>query len=157
EGTYSISISVLDDGGQTATITGTATVTDATLTGSSTTTASGTEGASNSSVLSGATRTDDRRGRKAADFTATTTRGNCGPTSTGAVSCGVGVYAVSGSHPHTEEGTYNISIAVVDEGGQTASITGTATVADAALTGSSTTTAAGTEGASNSSVLSGAT
>ena len=157
EGSYPISISVLDDGGQTATITGTATVADAALTGSSVTTAGGTEGATNSSVLAGATFTDANPGNHTADFTATITWGDGGATSAGVVSYSAGVYTVAGSHTYAEEGSYSISISVLDDGGSTATITGTATVADAALTGSSVTTAGGTEGATNSSVLVGAT
>src|SRR5260370_30550508 len=68
-----------------------------------------------------------------------------------------GTYTVAGSHTYAEENSYSISIAVADDGGQTTSITGSATVGDAALTGSSTATAGGTEGATLSSVLSGAT
>jgi len=157
QGSYNISISVADDGGQTATITGTATVGDAALTGSGTATAGGTEAAVNSSVLSAATFSDANSGAPASDFTATITWGDGGATSTGTVSGSGGSYSVAGSHTYTEEGSYAISIAVVDDGGQTATITGTATVGDAALTGSSTATAAGTEGASNSSVLAAAT
>ena len=157
EGSYSISISVLDDGGSTTTITGTATVADAALTGSSVTTAGGTEGATNSSVLVGATFTDANPGNHTADFTATITWGDGGATSTGVVSYSAGTYTVAGSHTYADEGSYSISISVLDDGGSTATITGTATVADAALTGSSAATAGGTEGATNSSVLAGAT
>ena len=157
EGSYPISIGVLDNGGSTATITGTATVADAALTGSAAATAGGTEGATNSSVLAGATFTDANPGDHTADFTATITWGDGGGTSAGVVSYSAGTYTVAGSHTYTDEGSYSISIGVLDDGGQTTTITGTATVADAALTGSSVTTAGGTEGATNSSVLAGAT
>src|SRR5206468_4177725 len=135
---YDISISVVDDGGQTATITGTATVADAALTGSSQASSAGRRVGTNSSVLSGATFTDANPGDHTADFTATITWGDGGPTSSGTVSydSGTGTYTVAGSHTYADEGTYNISIAVADDGGSSTTITGTATVADAALTGS---------------------
>ena len=157
EGSYPISISVVDVGGSTTTISGTATVVDAALTGSSAATAGGTEGAIHSSILSGATFTDANPGDNSGDMTATITWGDGGPTSAGTVSYSNGVYTVSGSHTYAEEGDYPISISVVDVGGSTTTISGTATVADAPLTGSSAATAGGTEGAIHSSILSGAT
>src|SRR5205807_799348 len=109
-------------------------------------------------------------GNNTPDFTATITWGDLGPTSLGTVSYSGGTYTVAGSHTYAEEGSYSISINVLDDGGQTALITGTPTVGDAALTGSSTTTAGeanltgssattagGTEGATNSAVPPGRT
>ena len=130
EGTYAIVISVTDDGGAGTIISDTATVADAALMGSSTTTAVGTEGVTNSSVLSGATFTDANLGAPSTDFTATITWGDGGPTSSGTVSGSGGSYSVAGMHTYAEEGIYNISIAVMDEGGSTATITGTATIKD---------------------------
>ena len=107
------------------------------LTGSSAAVAGGTEGQSNSSVLSGATFTDTNPGNNSADMTATITWADGGPTSPGIVSydAASGVYMVAGSHTYAEAGSYNISIAVVDaNAATTATISGTATVADAALT-----------------------
>src|SRR5439155_8132823 len=107
----------------------------------------GTEGATDSSVLSGATFTDANPGDHSGDMTATITWGDGGPTSLGTVSYSGGTYTVAGSHTYAEEGMYSISIAVSDDGGSTATITGTATVVDAALTGSGT-SASGVEGTS---------
>ena len=157
EGSYPISISVVDADGDATTISGTATVADAPLTGSSAATAGGAEGATNSSVLSGATFTDANPGDNSGDMTATIDWGDSGATSLGTVSYSGGVYTVAGSHTYVEEGNYPISISVVDIGGSATTISGTATVADAALTGGSAAVAGGTEGATNSSVLSGAT
>ncbi len=136
EGTYPISIAVSDDGGARATISGTATVADAALTGSSAAVAGGTEGATNSSVLSAATFTDANPGNHTNDFIATIAWGDGGPTSAGTVSydSGSGTYTVTGSHTYAEEGSYAISISVADQGGSMTTISGTATVADAALT-----------------------
>src|SRR6185295_16969694 len=136
-----------------------ATVGDADLTGSNTATAGGTEGATDSSVLAGATFTDANPGDHTEDFTATIHWGD-GQDSAGAVSYSGGVYTVDGTHTYAEEGSYSITIDVADtlDGGtSTTTITGTATVGDADLTGSNTATAGGTEGATDSSVLAGAT
>jgi hypothetical protein len=66
-------------------------------------------------------------------MTAVITWGDGGPTSPGTVSYSGRTYTVSGAHTYAEEGSYPISIAVSDLGGSTATITGTATVADAPL------------------------
>src|SRR5262249_60744873 len=64
--------------------------------------------------------------------------------SAGTVSYSGGIYTVSGTHTYGEEGSYSITIDVSDDGGSTTTITGTATVGDAALTGSDTAVARGT-------------
>src|SRR5205823_5556491 len=128
----------------TATITGTATVADAALTGSSAATAGGTEGAGRARGRAGANFTDANPGDHTGDFTATIHWGDT-TSSSGTVSFSAGVYTVDGTHTYADEGTYVISIDVLDDGGHTATITGSATVADAALTGSSAATAGGTE------------
>ena len=151
-----VTISEVDIADVSLVVNTTATVSDAALTGSSAATAAGREGATDSSVLAGATFTDSNPGNHTADFTATINWGDSG-TSSGTVSYDSGVYTVSGSHTYADEGIYAISINVADDGGQTATITGTATVADVALTGSDAATAAGTEGQTNSNVLANAT
>jgi large repetitive protein len=148
EGTYPISISVVDTGGSTATVAGSANIGDAALAGSSGAALSGSEGVAAS--LTSATFTDANPGDHHGDFTATINWGDNGPTSTGTVSYSGGTYTVSGSHTYAEEGSYPISIAVTDVGGDTTTINGTATVGDAHLTGSSAATLAGTEGSAAS-------
>ena len=106
------------------------------LTGSSAATAGGTEGAANSSVLSGATFTDANPGDLSGDMTATIDWGDNGPTSAGVVSYSAGVYTVAAAHTYAEEGAYPINISVADQGGNTTTISGTATVADAPLSAS---------------------
>ncbi|MGO8748676.1 MAG: hypothetical protein ACLQNE_22120 [Thermoguttaceae bacterium] len=147
------SVTVTDDGGASTSSSQSITVADAPLTGSTTAVAGGTENAANSSVLSGATFTDANPGNQTADMTATITWGDNGPTSLGTVSynAGSGVYTVGGSHTYAEEGNYGISIAVVDQGGSTTTITGTATVQDAALSASGVAVSA-VEGAAVSNV-----
>ncbi|OYV85888.1 MAG: hypothetical protein B7Z73_12710, partial [Planctomycetia bacterium 21-64-5] len=159
DGTPSFTMTVTDDGGQTATITGTASVADASLTGSSGAMAfGGTEGMF-PAFLVGTNFTDANTGAAASDFTVTSVNwGDSTSATTGlSVTGSGGNYTVSGSHLYAEDGIYGFSMTVTDAGGQTATITGTAIVADASLTGSATATAGGTEGIANSSVLSGAT
>ena len=139
---------IADPTDSTTTASTTFNVGDASLTGSSAATAGGTEGIANSSVLSGATFTDANPGDNTADFTATIHWGDS-QTSTGTVSYDsmTATYTVAGTHTYAEEGAYSISIDVVDDGGSTATITGTATVGDATLTENSFTPPAATEGA----------
>src|SRR5439155_1010972 len=132
EGPYTITVTVTDNSGAanaTGSDTDTATVADAALTGSDTASLSGTEGASASLV--GATFTDANPGDNSAEMTATIAWGDGGPTSLGVVSYSGGTYTVAGSHTYAEEGPYSISISVLDDGGSTTTITGTATVGDA--------------------------
>ena len=128
------------------TITGTATVADAALTGSSAATAGGTEGASNSSVLTSATFTDANPGDHTADFTATINWGDSGPTSRARSPTCDGHLHGQRSHTYAEEAATTSASPWPMTAAQTTTITGTATVADAALTGSSDGTAGGTEG-----------
>ena len=144
-------MTVNDDGGKTTTITGTATVADAALTGSAAASVTATEGAP--ATLTNATFTDANPGNHSADFSGTINWGD-GTTSTfdsSAVSYNsiTGVYTVAGSHTYADEGTVPdvITVTVNDDGGKTTTITGTATVADAALTGSAAASVTATEGA----------
>ncbi len=144
--TFSVTITDTDETSNTASNTGTATVADAALTGSSAATAGGTEGILNSSVLSGATFTDANPGDHSAEMSATINWKDT-QTSIGTVSYLDGVYTVHGAHTYAEEGSFGFSIDVVDAGGSGTTITGTATVADAALTAGTLTPPAATEGA----------
>ena len=141
-----ISVAVTDDGGQSTTITGRATVADAALTGSSAASVTATEGAS--AQLTNATFTDANPGNNSGNFTATINWGDGTPTTTGTVSYSNGVYSVAGSHTYADESSapLPISVAVTDDGGPSTTITGSATITDAPLTatGASLT---GTEGA----------
>ena len=149
EGTDTVTVTVNDDGLKTTTITGTATVADAALTGSAAASVTATEGAT--ATLTNATFTDANPGDHSADFSGTINWGD-GTTSTfdsSAVSynSGTGTYTVAGSHTYAEEGTDTVTVTVNDDGLKTTTITGTATVADAALTGSAAASVTATEGA----------
>jgi hypothetical protein len=135
EGAYNFTITVTDAGSNTATITGSTTVGDASLSGSSNaTTTGGVEGVT-AATLSNATFTEANTGAPASDFTVTAVTWGDGSTDTTGltVSGSNGTYTVNGSHLYAEDGTYNFSIAVKDKGGSSTTITGTATVADAAF------------------------
>src|SRR5581483_4677962 len=73
------------------------------------------------------------------------------------ISGSAGKYTITGSHLYAEDGVHDFSITVKDVGGSTATITGTADVADAALTGVTTASATGGVGGVAPATLSGAT
>jgi autotransporter-associated beta strand protein/parallel beta-helix repeat protein len=130
------SVVVTDHNSQTSASTSTFSVADADLAGASTATAAGgIEGAGtsgNAATLSGATFTDANAAAPASDFTVTSVDwGDGSHDTTGLTVTGSGGhYTVNGSHLYGEEGPYNFSITVTDHGGQTATITGSASVAD---------------------------
>src|SRR5207247_8697229 len=89
-----------------------------------------------------------------AHFPAPINRGHGRPTSIGPYTSlfGSGVYSVTGSHTYGEEGTFAVSVSIVDDGGSTASAGLTATVADAALSATPGAPISATEGASTGTV-----
>ncbi|HEY1591105.1 MAG TPA: PKD domain-containing protein [Solirubrobacteraceae bacterium] len=134
EGTYTVKVSIKDDGGSTAAATDTAKVSDAPLTA----TASAihpVEGASGS--FTAATFTDADPGGKVSDYTATINWGD-GATTAGTIAASGKAFSVSGPHTYAEEGTYKVTVTIKDAGGATTSTTSTVKVADARLHGSST-------------------
>ena len=93
---------------------------------------SGTEG-STIGTIPVATFTDANPNATASDFSATINWGD-GTTTTGAVVAqNGGGFAVDGAHTYSDEGKYTVSTTIKDVGGSTASASGTASVADAAL------------------------
>lgn len=142
EGTYPISVTVTDQGGASAQVSSSATVADAPLTAAGVS-ASATEGVSLSGVV--ATFTDANPNSTAADFTATITWGD-GHTSAGTITANpAGGFAVSGANTYAEEGSYPVSVSIVDQGGATAAASTTAAVVDAPLSANGLTLSA-TEG-----------
>ena len=134
---------------QSTTITGAATVADAALTGSAAASVTATEGAT--ATLTNATFTDanpgDHRPTSRGRSTGATAPPRHFDSSAVSYNSGTGNYTVAGSHIYAEEvtGTDTITVTVNDDGGQSTTITGAATVADAALTASGTPVSA-TEG-----------
>jgi hypothetical protein len=116
EGTYTIAVGVHDDGGSTATLSGTATVADGSLA------ATGNPNLLSTNPLSGtlATFTDVNPLATTADFTATIDWGD-GTTSTGAVTGPTGgPFTVSGSHTYATLGPETVTVHIVDDGGSKA-------------------------------------
>jgi streptogramin lyase len=139
QGSFPITISILDDGGTMATLNSTANVADAPLV------ASGipgglslTEGASFSGVV--ATFTDVGSDGTTNDYSASINWGDNTPPSTASIGMGAGgVFTIAGSHVF-EEGSTNITVTLRDNGGSMATPITRVTVADAALSLGTTTT-----------------
>jgi hypothetical protein len=140
EGTYNVSITVTDDGGRTATITGSATVADAALTDlTPKTTYNATEGSSTGQQVL-ATFSDANPAAPQSDFSATVSWGGAllgTPTFSiqhVSVSSSASIWEVLGSATYAEEGTYTVSTTVKDVGGESISTSNTSfKVADASL------------------------
>ena len=133
DGMYPITVVINDTGGSVTTDTGSATVADAPLTGSSSAAATGGVAGVTAATLANATFSDANLNAPSSDFTVTAVAWGDGGTSTAGltVSGSNGSYSVNGSHLYTASGTFSFSITVTDDGGQTATITGSATVAAA--------------------------
>jgi PKD repeat protein len=150
EGTYGVSITVRDSGGSSTSATGSAHVADAPLTGGALTISDGVEGVTASNLSF--PFADASPGATAADFTATIDWGD-GSSTTGTVAAQPGGgFSVQGSHTYALLGSYPVSLTVLDDGGSTASTTGSAHVADAPLTGGALTVGDGVEGVTASNL-----
>ena len=108
------------------------------------TTVTGIEGATTGTIPV-ATFTDANPNAAASDFTATINWGDGSSTAGTIVAQSGGGFAVDGTHTYADEGKYTVSVTITDVGGNTASTTSNANIADAALTASGT-TVSGTEG-----------
>jgi hypothetical protein len=138
EGVYTTTVVITDSdtASNTKTVTSTATVGDAALTSGPPVPIIATEGMAFSGTVVGSF-SDANPGATAADFTATIHWGDGSPATVGVVAGPTGgPFTVSGSHTYAEEGPYTITVTVTDDGGSSATLTGTATVADAPLSGS---------------------
>ena len=149
EGSYTPVVTIVDDGGQTATATDSATIADAPLSNATAVAISGTEGAPLTAAV--ATFTDTNPDGTVGDFTAgTTINWGDGTAATSAtITESGGVFTVSGTHTYTEEGSYTPIVTIVDDGGSTTTATSpdSATIADAALSNATAVAISGTEGA----------
>lgn len=116
EGTYTVKVTVTDDGGSTTSATGTAKVADAALSATCGTTTISSQSFSGAV----ATFTDANSGATAADFTATINWGD-GATTAGTISgSGSGPYSVNGSHTYSSAGLFTVTVSITDDGGSTA-------------------------------------
>ncbi len=140
EGNYTLSVQISDSSGDTLSTSVTVTVADAPLYNLKIAAPPATEG-SGFSGFTIATFTDFNPAAWKGDFTATVTWGD-GSTSTlsgadgsiVALSEGTGPFALLAGHTYAEEGSYALSVAILDDGGAPVSGTRTIAVADAALT-----------------------
>ena len=124
-GAHTVTTSINDDGGSTATATSSTLM----LSGQGTT-VSATEGTAFTGAL--ATFTSNDTSLAAGDFTATIDWGE-GTTSTGSVSGSAGSFSVLGTHTYSEESTEAIHVTVAANSGQSITLASSATVADAPL------------------------
>jgi hypothetical protein len=149
EGSFSVRVTITDADGAATSTGSTATVSDAALSAAAVN-VSATEGLGFSAVV--ATFTDANPGAAASDFSATITWGD-GTSSSGSVSAnGGGGFLVTGGHTYADEGSYAVHVTISDIGHSSASVSGSATVADAALTVTGASVTA-TEGATFSGVV----
>jgi hypothetical protein len=125
---YTVIVTVFDSSGQTASVTDTATVADAPLSGTPFAVQAGESTVFNGTV---ATSSDANSAATAGDFTATISWGD-GSITTGTVT-GAGPFTVSGTHSYGEGGKYPTSVTIMDAGGSTLTLYGTASISDFAL------------------------
>jgi hypothetical protein len=134
-GSYTISTTVTDQGGSTASTSSQATVVDAALTATAGPTISVSEGATYTGVV--ATFTDaDTRANPVGTYAATISWGD-GSTTLGTVTSAtalqVTTYSVSGTHAYSA-GNFSVSVTIHDIGGSVASAAQVVRVTDAAIT-----------------------
>jgi PKD repeat protein len=138
EGSYTLAVQVLDDGGASLSGSLTLSVADAALSGLTIIAIQPIEGKSTGTIRV-ATFHDANLGAPASDFTATITWGD-GTSSTvsgatgGIVALGNGNFGLYAGHTYAEEGSFTLSVQVRDDGGASASAARGLTVADAGLT-----------------------
>jgi ELWxxDGT repeat protein len=137
EGTYTVSVQVLDVGGSSTAGSGTEVVGDAPLSALGLSNPLPTEGIG-LATYTVATFHDNNLGAPVSDFTATVSWGDGGTTAVsgsggGIVALGKGNYAVVGGHTYAEEGPVTMSVQVSDVGGPSASRSRGIRVADAPL------------------------
>jgi len=128
EGTYTVEVKItnIDTPTNTATAISTAIVADAALAAGALSVTSGVENVTR--TIASFSFTDANPSAPATDFTATIDWGD-GTTST--LTLSGPPFTAYGSHTYTDEGTYTVKVSIADDGGSSASATGTARVADA--------------------------
>src|SRR6185437_11625193 len=145
---YQITVTVTDTHSVSRTATDSAQVADAPLTPGTVTVTGGVEGVT-AAALS-ATFTDGNTGAPASDFSGTIDWGDTTSTpftSADLTANGSGAFTVSGlSHLYSEDGSYNVTVAINDAGSQSTIESGTTMIADAPLTAGNVTVTGGVEG-----------
>jgi autotransporter-associated beta strand protein len=141
EGTYSISTTILDEGGAAVTTDSVARVSDAPLFGIAKTVYF-VEGSSKSNIIAAFSDADPRG--FSGQYTATVSWGDGSSSTATVITDGAG-FGVTGNHAYAEEGTYAVVVTVKDVGGATVTVNNAAIVDDAPLnaTGASVSSIAG--------------
>jgi RHS repeat-associated protein len=129
EGSFTVTVSVTDNSAATV-LTATAKVSDAPLSPGSGAAISGTEGVAWAGQV--ATFTDPAP-EPGSSYSVTIDWGDKSTTAGSAAGALSGLFYVSGSHTYADEGDYTISVTIIDEGGASVQVDGTATIGDAAL------------------------
>ena len=146
EGLHDVTVTINDKGGSTTTDTGTTTVADAPLTAGTVTVSGGVEGDDGGDAERDVHRRQSGRHRRAisrARSIGATAPRRHSPARGHAARRQRHSFTVSGSHTYAEEGSYNVTVVTInDDGGSSATDTGTTTVADAPLTAGTVTVAA---------------
>jgi PKD repeat protein len=130
EGPYTVSVTVTDSTGATATGSASNSVADATLSATGATLSTVESGSVSGRVASFG---DADPNAAAADFSANINWGDQTSSAGAVTSDGSGGFLVSGSHVYAEEGTYSVTVMVSDVGGAGVTATSSAGVADATL------------------------
>lgn len=135
EGAKAPVLTIAHDAASPVTVTASIVVSDASLSGVTTASAVGGIEDVTPATLTAATFTDSNVGAPASDFSISAVNwGDGSTTATGLnISGSGGSYTLTGSHLYSEDGVHNFSITVKDAGGSTATLSGTANVADAGL------------------------
>ena len=148
EGNDTITVKVTDNNNLSGTGSDTENIADAPLTPGTVTVIGGVEGVT-AAALS-ATFTDGNTGAPASDFSGTIDWGDTTSTpftSADVTANGSGAFTVSGlSHLYSEDGSYNVTVAINDAGSQSTIESGTTLIADAPLTAGNVTVTGGVEG-----------
>ena len=143
-GTFTVTVTVNDVGGSTASATGSATISSSPLTAGTLTIGDGVEGVTPSQLTFGFT--DANPAGVASDYTATIDWGDTSSSAGTVTAAGTG-FTVQASHTYADEGSYDVTVTVTSAGGSTTSASGHAAVADAPLTAGTLTITDGVEGA----------
>jgi hypothetical protein len=127
-----VTITDVDTPANTATVSGTADVSDAALKAAGTNTVSPTHFSGMVATLTDANKTTSSK----SDFKATINWGDGSHTSSGTVAGSGGTYTISGSHAYCHSGPYTIKVHIVDDGKRTANATSTVLIFKTARGGS---------------------